>query len=68
MPLLSFLPEVYQGILAMLAGIILLLHTLGFIERGLNYLIIAGSIYMIMLGFVKINGIELIRRSFTKQN
>jgi hypothetical protein len=67
MPLLSFLPEIYQGIIIMIAGIILLLHTLGIIERGLDYLIMGGAIYMIILGFVKIDGIEKIRKLFTKK-
>jgi hypothetical protein len=62
MALLTFLPDLYQGIIIMVAGIILLLHTLGFMERGLNYLLIAGAVYMIILGFIKMDGVERVRR------
>lgn len=65
MALLNFLPEIFQGIIIMVAGIILLLHTLGFMEQGLQYLIIAGALYMIVLGFIKMGGLEQIRRLTT---
>ncbi|GEM_PF-6421579 len=67
MALLSFLPEIFQGIIIMAAGIILLLHTLGFMEQGLQYLIIAGALYMMVLGFIKMGGLEQIRRLTEKK-
>ncbi|MCL4229151.1 hypothetical protein KJZ61_00480 [Candidatus Dependentiae bacterium] len=67
MALLSFLPEIFQGIIIMAAGIILLLHTLGFMEQGLQYLIIGGALYMIALGFIKMGGLEQIRRLTEKK-
>lgn len=62
MALLSFLPEVFQGIVIMVAGFVLLLHTLGFMEKGLQYVIAGGAIYMVALGFIKMGGLEYIRR------
>jgi hypothetical protein len=67
MALLTFLPDLYQGIIIMVAGVILLLHTLGFMERGLHYLLIAGALYMIILGFVKMDGVERARRLWDKK-
>lgn len=65
--LLGFLPEVYQGAIIMAAGIVLLLHTLGFMEQGLKYLLVAGAIYMIIVGFVKLHGVEKIRALLEKK-
>ncbi|TET05913.1 hypothetical protein E3J79_03925 [Candidatus Dependentiae bacterium] len=39
-----------KGILLIIVGSILLIHTLGFIERGLNVIIILGSLLMIFYG------------------
>ncbi len=47
------LSEAQKGVALIIAGIILLLHTLGIIERGLDIIIIIGSLYMIVLGCYK---------------
>lgn len=40
----------YKGILMILTGSILLLHTIGFLERGLGLLIAGTSMYLIVQG------------------
>ncbi len=47
------LPNIYQSLILMASGFVLLLHTLGIVETGLNLLIILGAIYMIVCGFIK---------------
>jgi hypothetical protein len=49
------LSDTIKGVLFIIAGLILLLHTLGIIQRGLDILIIGLSIYMIIYGFIKAN-------------
>lgn len=48
------LPNTYQGITLIISGIILLIHTLGIIETGLNLIIIAAALYLIACGLIKI--------------
>lgn len=42
-----------KGLLLMFAGFILLLNTLGIIQRGLDLIIIIAALYMIVYGFIK---------------
>ena len=42
-----------KGLFLMLAGFILLLHTLGIMQRGLDLIIIIASLYIIVYGFIK---------------
>jgi hypothetical protein len=42
-----------KGYLILTGGIILLLHTLRILEVWLNYILIAGALFMIGYGFVK---------------
>ncbi len=48
------LPNTYQGITLIIFGIILLIHTLGIIETGLNLIIIAAALCLIACGLIKI--------------
>ena len=47
---LEKMSDTNKGILLIVAGSILLINTLGFIERGLNIIIILGSLFMIFYG------------------
>ena len=49
------LSEIQKGTLLIVSGLILLFHTLGIIETGLNYIIIFGSLFMIVYGLVLVN-------------
>ena len=60
------LTQLQKGIVWMVMGIILLFHTLGIIERGLKYIIIASSLGMIAYGFVLIDGMNKIKTLFKK--
>ena len=57
-----------QGILLTLSGSILLLHTLGVLDKYLSYIIIAGSIYMIVIGLIKIEAVQQVMALLNKQN
>jgi hypothetical protein len=46
------IPHQIKGIVIMVIGILLLLNSLGIIEKGLNALVIAAAILLILYGFV----------------
>ena len=50
--MLKNLTKEQKGIILMLVGLILMLFSLGVLEKLLSYVIIAGSIAMIAYGFV----------------
>ena len=47
------LSDKQKGIILMVAGFVLLLHTLEIIERGLDYIIIISALMMIVTGFMQ---------------
>ncbi len=47
------LSERTQGIIFIVIGIVLLLHALGIVERGINLIVIAMAIYLIIIGSIK---------------
>lgn len=51
--ILSRLSDNHKGILMIITGAILLLHTMEIIQTGLNLMIIIGSIMLIIYGFFK---------------
>jgi len=48
------LPDVYQGIVYILSGSIVLLYALGIIQKGISILVIALALYAILIGCMKI--------------
>ncbi len=65
--LYELLSHKQQGVLLIAIGIVLLLHTMGIIERGLNWIIIATSIAMIIHGFFKADAFNWIMRMIKKE-
>jgi len=61
------LSDAVKGVFFIFAGVILLFHTLGVLQKGLNYILIIISIYLIALGFVKIGGVEKFKQ-ITQKN
>ncbi len=53
--LYEMLTRTQQGLLIMVIGTVLLLHTLGIFERGLDMIIIGTAILMIIHGGLKAN-------------
>lgn len=49
----QMLTEVQKGVLYIVGGVILLLHTLNIIQRGLSTIIIFGSLAAIVYGIFK---------------
>ena len=47
------LSEQHKGIVLMVMGAILLVHTLGIVELYLNIIIIGAALYMFVCGFIK---------------
>jgi hypothetical protein len=62
------LTKQHKGFIYIAVGLILLLHTLGVIEKGLNYIIIFGSFALIVCGFIKIDGMACIQKYFPGKN
>ncbi len=57
--LFNKLSEFQKGIALIIAGSVLLFHTLGIIERGLDVIIVAGSLFMIGSGAIKVKAIKM---------
>ncbi len=53
-PPFNRLSDTHKGTLLIITGTILLLHTLRIIEYGLDVVIIGISIYMIIIGLIKV--------------
>ena len=56
------LPPFLHGVLMMAVGSILLLYTLGILEKGLGIIIILGSLYLIFQGMVASGAYEKIKK------
>lgn len=56
------LPPFLHGVLMMAVGSILLLYTLGILEKGLGIIIILGSLYLIFQGMVASGVYETIQK------
>ena len=54
MPMLNVLSDTTKGILLIAAGTVLLLHTLGIIQKGLDGVIIVFAVAFIVIGLLKI--------------
>lgn len=59
------LTDKQKGSLYMLGGLILLFHTLGILRKGLDYLIVIGSVGAIVYGFIEIDGMTYIKKFLT---
>ena len=56
------LSERTQGIIFIFIGIVLLLHALGIVERGINLIVIGMAIYLIIIGSIKSGAYETLIR------
>ena len=63
---LKTMSETNKGVLFMLAGLVLLLHTLGILRTGLNYILIITSLYLLAYGFIKLDGMKYINKMIGK--
>lgn len=61
------LSEQNKGIILVVLGVILLLHTLGIFTTGLKWVLIISSIFMIGLGLVKLEVQKKIMGSLHKK-
>ena len=62
------LPDFYQGVIYILAGIIVLLYALGILTKGITMVVVFFSLYLIIRGSVKSGLYDKIRRSLHKHN
>lgn len=46
------LSDATKGYILMAAGLILLLHTMGVLEKWLGYILVLGALFMMIYGFV----------------
>ena len=69
--MLDNISEPVKGILLMVFGFVLMLHTLGILRPLLWYALIFVSLYLIVVGFIKVGGVdrakELIKSKECKQ-
>ena len=56
-----------KGALWMASGFILLLHTLGILQRFLGYILVIISLVLIVVGFMKAGGVEVVKKITKKQ-
>lgn len=66
MKMIENMSENVKGVILMIAGLALLLHTMGILVELLKYILVAISIYFIFLGFVKVRGVEIAKRMLKK--
>ena len=50
---LNNLPELYQGIVYIFAGLTIVLYALGFVQKGITVIIVLFALYLILVGCVK---------------
>lgn len=58
----SQLPDLYQGVLYILTGTIVLLYALGIIEKGITILVIGLAMYAIIIGCTKLGIVQKISK------
>lgn len=54
------LPNQTKGVILIATGALLILYTLGLIQKGINYAIMAGAAYLIYRGIEKLGGFDAI--------
>lgn len=59
---LKNMSDTNKGIVFMIAGLALFLHTLGIFTAGLKYALILASLYMFAYGFIKVNGMKYVNK------
>jgi len=47
------LPNTLQGLLYMAAGLIIVLYALGLVQKGINFAVIIGGLFLMTLGYGK---------------
>lgn len=48
------LPDKAQGLLYLVAGIVMLLYALGILEKGINLVVIAAAVCLMLFGYMKL--------------
>ncbi len=64
----KYLTPKSQGLVIMAIGIVLLLNAIGFIDRGLNSLIIIASIGLVIYGFIQADGPHFVKKLLKKKD
>lgn len=59
--------EFQQGVFLLVAGVFVLLYAFNFFQQWLNVMVITGGFIMVLYGFIKVGGIELLKK-FVKKN
>jgi hypothetical protein len=48
------LPEKLQGLLAVVAGVMMILYALGLVQKGINFVVILVAASLILFGYMKL--------------
>ena len=59
--------EPLKGALLMASGFVLLLHTLGILQRFLGYILVIIALALMVIGFMKAGGVEAVKRITKKE-
>jgi len=66
MKIIDSIPEKIKGGILMVSGLALLFHTLGILQSFLWYALVIIAVYLIFIGFIKINGIHAVKCMFKR--
>lgn len=64
--MMNLSPEL-KGTIAILAGIVLILHALNIAAFSFNLIIVIGAFVLIAWGFIKLDGVNKVKRLLKKQ-
>jgi hypothetical protein len=61
------LPDKVQGLLYCVAGIVMLLYALGILEKGINLVVIAIAVCLMIFGYIKLGIHDKVMRLMHKK-
>lgn len=61
------LPDKVQGLLYLVAGVVVLLYALGILEKGINFVVIVMAVGLMLFGYMKLGMHDKIMRLMHKQ-
>lgn len=61
------LPDKVQGLLYLVAGVVVLLYALGILEKGINFVVIIMAVCLMLFGYMKLGIHDKVMRLMHKQ-
>ena len=60
-------PESIKGAISVAAGFVLLFHTFDILKEFLNYILMFIALYLIVVGFIRMGGVDWIKKLTPKK-